>query len=507
MSRLVNYYGTWDRPIPPHTGGQKQQLTCNVVIVGGGGAGLSAALRAGELGLRVIVLEKMDELGGNTRLAGGLLCLGSRILGEAGVPDQTEAHINDYRRHHQYRLDPAIYERFLRNTGPYYDWLAEKGLDTENTRVVMDKVVMVRDRETWEPLHNPQYGPGLMGSAVTDCLITRLKELENVTLLTGVCADTLLQAEDGGIHGVTATGNGFDYTIRAENVILASGGFGVNNTLLQKYFPQYFSSDNYFTHYCLKHCTGDGLVMAEAIGAETGKNMSIGLEAMTHIPGAYIFQRIVQEPAGLVINSRGQRFMAEDDLENGEFVLDMQPDGIGWFIITENTKKAFYDLAIAHARYGDWMPEYEQVDKDLAAELGTGLVVTGSTVEELAAAIGADPETLAGTLKAYEEFCARGHDPQFNKSPEHLMPLGPEGPWYGIRLLRKFDVTMGGVSIDGKGRALRPDSTVIPGLYVCGDIASNWMGPEYGPLFSSFAWAVNSGYLAAEECAAARNGL
>ena len=77
--------------------------------------------------------------------------------------------------------------------------------------------------------------------------------------------------------------------------------------------------------------------------------------------------------------------------------------------------------------------------------------------------------------------------------------MGLEGPWYAVKLIRKFDVTMGGVTIDAKNRALRPDGSVIPGLYVCGDVASGWMGVDYGPLFSSFAWAVNSGFLTADE--------
>ena len=80
------------------------------------------------------------------------------------------------------------------------------------------------------------------------------------------------------------------------------------------------------------------------------------------------------------------------------------------------------------------------------------------------------------------------------------MAMGLDGPWYAVKLIRKFDVTMGGVSVNARLQALRPDQTVIPGLYVTGDNASNWMGENYGPFFSSFAWACNSGYLAAGEC-------
>ena len=502
MSRLINYYGDYDKPVPEHIGGREITLACDLAVIGGGGAGLSAAARAAEQGARVVLIEKMTELGGNTRLAGGLLCTNSEVLKAAGVPDSTEAHIDLYRRTQRYRLDPAIYKRFIRNTGRFYDWLVSRGLDTENRRIVMDRVVMIRDRSTWEPLHNPAYGPGLMGSAVTDLLSELVNESENVTVLLSTEATAIETEENGAVIGVKAVGGGYDYAIRASNIILASGGFGCDNELLKKYFPQYFSSDNYFSHYCLKHCTGDGLRMAERIGAETGRSMSIGLEAMNHIPGAYILQRIIAEPSGIIVSATGKRFIPEDDEENGEFIMDAQPDGLGWFVFTERVKRKMYDLAVEHSRYGDWMPEYEQVDRDIAEELQSGLVVKDDTVEALAAGIGAPADVLRNTLTEYESFCAAGEDRELRKDPKHLMSMGLEGPWYAVKLIRKFDVTMGGVTIDAKNRALRPDGSVIPGLYVCGDIASGWMGEEYGPLFSSFAWAVNSGFLTADEICA-----
>lgn len=499
MSRLVNYYGDYDKPVPEHIGGERRTLCCDLAVIGGGGAGLSAAVRAAEQGAKVVLIEKMTELGGNTRMAAGLLCTNSKTLKAEGYPDTTDEHIDLYRREQKYRLDPAIYERFIRNTGTYYDWLAEKGLDTENKRVVMDKIVMIRDRSVWAPLYNPAYGPGLMGSAVTELLSGLAERSENVTILLQTQGTAIVTDEYGAVTGVQAVGGGHDWSIAADNVILASGGFGCENEMLKKYFPTYFSSDNYFTHYCLKHCTGDGIVMAGAIGAETGKNMSIGLEAMNHIPGAYILQRIIAEPNGVLVSATGRRFIAEDDMENGEFILDAQPDGLGWYIFTEAIREKLYDLAIEHARYGDWMPEIDQLAADIENERRSGLVVVGSSIDELAEGIGAPAETLRQTLLDYERFCQNGCDEQFRKDPQYLTSLGMDGPWYAVKLIRKFDVTMGGVTIDRYHRALRPDGSAIAGLYVCGDIASGWMGEEYGPIFSSFAWAVNSGYLAADE--------
>ncbi|MCF0229781.1 MAG: FAD-dependent oxidoreductase [Parasporobacterium sp.] len=499
MSRLINYYGDYDKPVPEHVGGEKREASCDIVIIGAGGSGLSAAVRAAEMGRKVILVDKMSEAGGDTRLAAGLLCTNSEVLKKLGVPDTTERHINDYRRLHHYRLDPAIYERFIRNTGRCYDWLVEKGLDTENRRMVMDNVVMIKDRKEWGPIRHPGYGPGLMGSAVTDILIRCVNENELIDLILSTKVTELITGEEGSVTGVRAVGQGIDWTIHAQDVILACGGFGCNTQMLKHYFPSYFTSDNYFTHYCLKHCTGDGIKMAQDIGAETGKNMSFGLEDMVHQPGAYTLQRVVKEPAGIIVSASGKRFISEDDPDNVAFAFDMQPDGLGWYLFSEAMKDKLYELALEHSKYDDWMPETEVYHEELEEELGTPLSFKADTIEELAADIGAPADVLAQTMKEYESFCKEGADHAFYKDSEHLISHGSEGPWYAVRLVRKFDVTMGGVSIDDKNHALRPDGSVIKGLYVCGDIASNWMGTDYGPFFSSFAWALNSGYLTAEE--------
>lgn len=497
MSRLVSYYEDYDRPVPEAVGGTPRRAYFDAAVIGGGAAGLAAAVRCAERGKRVVLLEKMDLPGGNSRLAGGLLCTNSRILAEAGVPDTTDEHISLYERTHRYRLDKDIYGRFIRNTGAFYDWLVSTGMDSGNRRMVFDKVVMVAQRSEPGPLNNPAYGPGLMGSKVTDHLIGRLDGLGVQTLLT--TRVTGLRTENGGVIGLTAVGGGFDWIIDAENVVLACGGFGANDELLRRFFPKYFSSGNYFTHYCLSCSSGDGIRMAEEIGAEVGKNMSFGLDSMQHMPGTYTLQRLALQPEGIVVSATGRRFIPEDDMENGEFAMDAQPDGIGWFLFTRPRLEELYALAQENSRFGDWMPEIGQLYADLEEELRQGKTVTGETVDELASAIGAPAETLRQTLEQYERFCAQGRDGEFMKDPKYLLSMGTQGPWYAVKMLRKFDVTMGGVSIDAHLRALRPDGSVIAGLYAAGDTASNWMGEEYGPLFSSFAWACNSGWLAAEE--------
>ncbi|MCR5785977.1 MAG: FAD-dependent oxidoreductase [Eubacterium sp.] len=496
MSRLVSTYGDFDVSVPDIRGGEIKKIKCDVVIIGGGGSGLSAAVRCAQKGLEVIIIDKMSVLGGNTRLAGGLLVTSSSILKKKGIHDTTDSHIKKYLSHHLYRIDRDIVTRFIKNTGVFYDWMAKLGMDTENHRIVMDNVVMIKDRKDMGPLRNPAYGPGLMGTEVTDTLIAAA-ERYGVTVFKETQAKELV-VKDGGICGVKAEGNGYNYEIECQNAVLSSGGFGRDTKLLKKYFPEYFSSDNYFTHYCLAHCTGDGLFMAQKAGAKTGENMSFGLESMVHIPGAHSLQRVMQEPIGIIVSSIGKRFVPEDDIENGEFLLDEQPDGIAWYLFNDKLKDYLYELALEHRRYGDWMPDYDEYHNDIKSEIENGLMIYGNTISELADAMGAPADVLENTIKNYEIYCRNKRDEELYKDPEYLVDMGEDGPWYGIRLLRKFDVTMGGVSINKNMEVLRPDGSIIKGLYAAGDIASGWMGPDYGPLFSSFAWAVNSGFLAAE---------
>ena len=498
MSKLISYYEDFDRPVPPAAGGPLRRETYDVAVVGAGAAGLAAAVRAAELGKKVVLLEKTDTLGGNSRLAGGLLCTNSKVLAADGIPDTTAEHISLYERTHLYQLDKAIYGRFIANTGEFYDWMVKNGLDSGNRRMLFGNVVMVAERIAESPLNNPAYGPGLMGSKVTDHLIERLKAL-GANVLT-VTRATSLKTENGAVVGLTAVGGGHEWDITAENVILATGGFGSNNELLKRFFPKYFSSNSYFTKYSLECSTGDGLLMAEEIGAEIGKNMSFGLDSIQHMPGTYTLQRVSLQPEGVLVGSTGMRFIPEDDMPNCEFALDRQPDGIGWYLFPQSKLEKLYQLSLENSRFGDWMPEVDVLYTELEQELKKGHTVMGETIEDLAAAIGAPAEVLRNTLEEYERFCQNGRDEEFLKDPKFLLPLGLEGPWYAVKMFRKFDVTMGGVSVNARLQALRPDQSVIPGLYVTGDNASNWMGENYGPFFSSFAWACNSGYLAAGEC-------
>lgn len=499
MSKLLGMYEENDRFELDYPGGPEQALACDIVVVGGGGSGLSAAVRAAQLGAKVIVVEKMDAFGGNSNLAGGLLATNSSFHQADGLPDKTEEFVKKILQKHGYTLNGDLIRRFVGNAGTYYDWLAEMGFDTDNTKYIMDAVITLKNRLDPGPLKHPSFGPGNTGTAIVNLLKSQLEPLGVKTLMATKAKKLLM--DDSGISGLLAEGQDASYRIAAKAVILSSGGFGGNPELLKRFIPKHFTSDNYVSHYCLSSTTGDGILMAEEVGAEVGRNISVGLDAMDHVPGRYTLQLLSQCASGVIVNGCGKRFLAEDDTDNAALVMDMQPQGIGYFLFTESRKEPLFHEVLEQVWFDDRQPTWEEFQADIAGEIEEGKILYGKTLAELAGEIGCPPETLEKTVAEYEEFCRKQHDDAFYKSPEQLKSLGA-GPWYALKLYRKFDVTMGGVSVNEHIQVVTPGQEPIVGLYATGDVASGWMGTEYGPLFSSFCWAMNSGYLAAEEAVA-----
>lgn len=496
MSKLLAMYESHDQFELGYPGGPAEELFCDVVVVGGGGSGLSAAVRAAQLGAKVILVEKLEDFGGNSNLAGGLLATNSSFHQAEGFPDKTEEFIKTNLHKHGYTLNGDLLRRYIGNAGKFYDHLAELGFDTDNIRYIMDAVVTLKKRLDPGPLKHPSFGPGNTGTAIVELFKKHLEPM-GIHALTKTKVKKLLR-DERGLCGVLADGQEKSYQINAKAVILSTGGFGANPELLRRFIPLHFTSDNYISHYCLSSTTGEGITMAEEIGAEVGKNISVGLNAMDHVPGTYSMQLLSQCKGSIIVNGYGKRFVAEDDTRGAALVMDMQPQGIGYLLFTDGCKERLFEEVLKEVWFEDRVPTWEEFLNDIRQEITEGKILYGETISDLAREIGCDPKTLEATIEEYESFCEKQHDDVFYKSPEHLKTMG-SGPWYALKLYRKFDVTMGGVSVNVNIQAITPEGDPIPGLYVTGDAASGWMGTEYGPLFSSFCWAMNSGYLAAEE--------
>ncbi len=392
MSKLISMYEGLDRAELSYPGGPVVTIDCDIVVVGGG-SGMNVAVRAGELGAKVVIVEKMDRLGGNSWLAGGLLSTTSKYQRELGFADQTDHYIETAHKSHHYLLDPAIFGRYLRNSGHYLEWLVDKGLDIKNTRWAMDGAVMIiKEPLEPSPLNNPAYGPGWSGTAVLSVLKKEL-EAHHVPVLMQTKVRSLITNGDGAVVGVKADGQEHSYIIRAKAVAISAGNMADNRDMLLRFFPQYFSSDNYFSHYSLMSLTGDGVAMAEEIGAEVGKNMSLSIY-LAHIPGSYTIQRLICEPLGIIVNKNGKRFCCEDEVDDATYVIDRQPEGLGYFLLDRPTLEEGFQLVLEHIRFGDRAPTWEEFWGDLEREATEGKLAIADTLEGLAPYIGCTPEAL-----------------------------------------------------------------------------------------------------------------
>lgn len=429
----------------------------DVVVIGFGIAGGCAAVTAAAAGARVLVLERAAVAGGTTALAGGHFYLGggTAVQQATGHPDSVEEM---YSYLVAMSRDPEFdkIRAYCEGSVEHFDWLEELGIHFErsyypekaviqpNTEGLMytgnEKVWPYKELAVPAPRGHKVPVPGdTQGAAmVIDLLLKRAAELGvQIRYETGA---TNLVLRDGAVAGVAWKHFGDTGTVRAPAVVIAAGGFVMNKDMIAAHTPKLAEKP-----FVLGNTYDDGL----------GIRMGVSAGAATkHMDQAFITAP-VYPPAvlltGIIVNKNGQRFVAEDSYHSrtSGFVMD-QPDSAAFLIVDES-----------HLKRPDF-PLIKFIDGY-------------ETVEEMESALGIPSGNLVSTLNRYNEFAARGEDPDFHKQPEFLAPQD-NGPWAAFDLsLGKAmysGFTVGGLATDVDGRVLRTDGSAIPGLYAAGACSS-----------------------------------
>lgn len=488
-----------------------EECSTDIVIIGAGGSGMVAAVRAAECGASVMVLEKNGAPGGNAMMAVGMFALESRDQLAHGEGNYTtvEELFRQTMHTHQWKTDPRVVLRYFRNSGKLMDWLMDKGINLVPTKPPFptqkaSSLYQPPERQAPYRGKDPSHGPGFTGSTVVNLMKQEADRHSALNLLTRTKATALLTDESGAVVGVEAVSGTKQLRIRAKSVIVAAGGVGASTELLERFFPQYFPKDRPadFCRLSLGHSTGDGILMAEQIGALVGENMGILIGGPTHHPWSYAVHVAHCCPENIYVNAEGRRFMSETAGMDGAARLTAQPYGRCWSIMDSDTKELLLEkgqkrqIPIGNAEYIQYFDA--QFQEEL--EEGRAKVARCNTLEEAAAFIGCSPEILVHTVAEYNAGCARGTDTEFYKEAAFLRPI-EKAPFYVIRGHRFFDTTHGGITINEDLNALDTQRRPIPNLFVSGDNASGWCGQEYGPPAGSLTWAFNSGYLAGEAAA------
>lgn len=423
----------------------------DVVVVGAGGAGLSAAITAAEAGAKVIVLEKMNNVGGNTMISGGEMAVPGNWLQKAeGIEDSVERFEEDMLKGGDNEADPALVHVIAENALATAEWLRD------DVKVEFEDYMLFFGGHSVKRSLVPN---GATGVELIEKL-TAKAEAAGVEIYTNTPAKQLL-TEDGKVVGVKAENNGKEITFNAKGgVILATGGFGSNIEMRVASNP---AMDEKILSTNSVGSTGDGITMARELGAQT-----VDMEYIQTYPtcdpetGKLLYVGDVRlEGRALLVNKEGKRFVEELDRRDViSFATTEQTGGVSYMYFDEASMQAA-GVAESHKA------EYEDL-------LARGILVKAESVEEAANFFGIDAVELQKTIDNYNQYCKDGKDLEFNKRGD-LIPF-EAGPCYIMKSQPAIHHTMGGLKINTDAQVLNTENEVINGLYAAGEVTGDIHG-------------------------------
>lgn len=465
------------------------ELTSDVAIIGGGAAGMSAALRADELGLKTVLFEKMSYLGGAISISGGnQVVMGSKLQEEAGVKeDNVDSMVNDFMKNGDEKNVPELLNLYAENVGSTTDWLHEYvGIQYEPDLHKLAEYSY--DRE----LAYTDGGPGFAKTAREKIAQTKI----DVHLETQV--NELTVDDNGAVNGFVAQAtDGTTYQVKAKSVIIASGGYGNNQELL---------TDNLknVLYYGPESSTGDGIILTETdeINAATrlmeyGKTYPNGVEVSKGKAKSTIAGNIaVFKQNAILINANGKRVVNERASNREILEVELaQPEQMLYLLMDQEAfdlfKPAVAEAGISENDIEKWLENNGST---------TPYFFHGDTINELAEAAAIDATTLNRTIETYNGYVEVKEDKDFQRSVEFMPKKIGEGPYYLVEQKPRFAATMGGLVANEQLQVINKKGEVILGLYAAGEIVGGVLGDD-SPSGANNAWALTSGKLASESLA------
>ena len=418
-----------------------EDVTTDIAVIGAGGAGLSAAVEATNLGAKVIVVEKMAFAGGNTiRAAGGLNAPATSLQQAKGIFDTPEIAFYDTMKGGHWKNDPALVRTLVNNAAGSVEWLLALGGDFRDVGLMAGAS---------QPRTHRPTGGALVGPEVIRTLWNAAKA-RHIDVRTNTDATEILKDKDGRVVGIKVTSKkDGTYTIHAKAVVDAAGGFGANNKLVSKYVPRLkgFATTNH------PGAQGEGLLLAQKAGA----NLIDMTEIQTHptvVPGVgEMITEAVRGNGAILVNKDGKRFFNELDTRDAvSAAILKQKDGVAYLFFDSDMQKSL---------------------KATNKYIEQSYTVSGATMDEIAGKMGVDAATLKATLAAYKEGKAKNKD-AFGRAnmPRDL----DKGPFYAILVTPAVHHTMGGIKIDPKTQVYSTTGQVIPGLFAAGEVTGGVHG-------------------------------
>ena len=462
----------------------------DIVIVGAGGAGMTAALTATSEGKSVVVVESQPVVGGNSVRATGGMNAGKTVyqdeneFGEsAGVEKTLKTAAEKYADNETITAlaktvseqwaayqanptgyfdsvelmeldtmiggkginDPALVETLCSNSADAIDWLDEHGITLHSVSSFGGASV--------KRIHRPVNAEGKTVS-VGSYMIPLLQEncdKAGVQTLLNTTATEILTDANGAAVGVKATGAfGETVTVNAKAVVLATGGFGANLDMVVEYKPELkgFMTTN------APGIQGQGIEMAQAIGAATVDMDQIQIHPTVEANTAALITEGLRGDGAILINEEGKRFIDEVGTRDVVSAAEIAQTGsYSWLVVDQ----AMVDASSVIQGY-----------------IKKGYTVTGATYEELGKAMGVDAAAFAETMEKWNGYVEAKNDPDFGRT-SFANPLNT-APYYAVKVTAGVHHTMGGLKINANTEVLNEKGEVIPGLFAAGEVTGGVHG-------------------------------
>ena len=424
----------------------------DVVIIGAGGAGLTAGITAHEAGADVVVLEKMSFVGGNTLVSGGEMNVpGSWVQDTKGIHDSVEQYAADTLAGGDHQGNPNLVLTMAENALDAAKWLHDEvGVEYQS-----DYLMQFGGHSVPRAI----FPKGGSGYEVISKLEKHAREA-GVEIEMQTVAEELVTDESGRVVGVVALQNGNQPIVyhAAKGVIIASGGFGSNVEMRMRYNAEY---DERYMSTDQEGTTGDGIVMAEALGAQLVQMGNIQTyPTCSTRTGILSYVADTRFDGAILVNKEGLRFVEELD----------RRDVISKAILaqTGNVGYLLWDATITENSHMDnYMQEYRELEAN-------GELFRADTLAEVARFFEIPEEALEASVERYNGFVAAGEDLDFHHRGR-LTAL-TKAPYYIQKVAPSVHHTMGGVAIDTKAHVINTDGQIIPGLFAAGEVTGGVHG-------------------------------
>lgn len=465
-------------------------VDADVVVVGAGGAGMTAAITAAAEGKSVVILESQSMVGGNSVRATGGMNAGKTVyqdeneFGEsAGVEKTLKTAAEKYADNETITAlaktvseqwaayqanptgyfdsvelmeldtmiggkginDPELVETLCANSADAIDWLDEHGITLHDVSSFGGASV--------KRIHRPVNAEGKtvsVGSYMIPLLEENCKKA-GVQILLNTTANEILTDANGAAAGIKATGStGETVTVNAKAVVLTTGGFGANLDMVVKYKPELkgFMTTN------APGIQGQGIEMAEAIGAATVDMDQIQIHPTVEANTAALITEGLRGDGAILINEEGQRFIDEVGTRDVVSAAEIAQTGsYSWLVVDQ----AMVDASGVIQGY-----------------IKKGYTVTGATYEELGKAMGVDAAAFAETMEKWNGYVEAKNDPDFGRT-SFANPLNT-APYYAVKVTAGVHHTMGGLKINANTEVLNEKGEVIPGLFAAGEVTGGVHG-------------------------------